>query len=152
MSVLLHIQGNHIILAQVSLSPYSLAIMSCAHSVKQWMVVCQSCMAEIDSRVCHSSWTTAGHAFEGAEPWNELKAECEKNDCQTARVILTLSNIINCDFALRISIILICSTSGLYNTVTQSHHVVNKMGNHEGILPREIFTSVTEGGFVSALF
>lgn len=67
-------------------------------------------------------------------------------------VILTHNRIIDCDFVLRFCVILICSTSVLYNTVTQSHHVVNKMGNDEGILPGEIFTSVTDGGFVPALF
>lgn len=57
-SVVRHVQGYHTTPSQASLSPHSPAIMSCAHSVKEWMVVCQSCVAKVDSWVCHSSWIT----------------------------------------------------------------------------------------------
>lgn len=99
--------------------------------------------------VCHSSWTTLlmplqrKRAMKLVENWMGKK---------TVRLFMSFSLSINCDFALRICIILICSASVLYNTVMQSHHEVNKMGNDEGIVPGEIFTSVTDVGFVLVLF
>lgn len=136
-SVLLHVQGYHITPSQVSLSPHSSAIMSCAQSVKQWMVACQSCVAEVDSIVCHSSWRMLVMHLPRRRAMKCVKSWMGK---KTAHVILTLNSIINCDFALRICIILICSTPVLYNTVTQSHHVVNKMDNDKSILAWEIYS------------
>lgn len=53
---------------------------------------------------------------------------------RTINSILTLN---------RICIILICSISVLYNSVTQSHRMGNKMGDHEGIPPLSMMVDLS---------
>lgn len=150
--VLLHVQDNNVTPTQISLSPHSSTIMSCAHTAKQQTVVCQSCVARVDSRVCHGSWRMLVMPLRRRRTMKWVESQMKKKkECQTAHVTLTLNSLWLCSenlhhFNVFYISALQCCHIHIY------HHVVNKMHNDEGILPGEIFTSVTDGGFVLALF